>query len=68
MDKQKIDRINELGRLMKQRALTPQETAQQARLRREYLEEFRAALRGTCAQDTKEKTDAEANSSENEKG
>ncbi len=45
MEKQKIDRINELGRLMKTRALTEAEKAEQAALRAEYMEEVRAALR-----------------------
>ena len=46
MDKEKIDRINELGRLMKERELTEAERAEQSELRREYLEEFRRQLRG----------------------
>lgn len=46
MDKIKIDRINELGRLSKQRPLTEEEKAEQAALRKEYLEEFRRGLRG----------------------
>ena len=46
MDKQKIDRINELGRLSKQRELTEEEKKEQAELRAEYLAEVRAALRG----------------------
>jgi 5-formyltetrahydrofolate cyclo-ligase len=45
MEKTKIDRINELGRLMKERALTEEEKAEQAALRAEYMEEVRAALR-----------------------
>ena len=44
MEKQKIDRINELGRLMKERELTEAEKAEQAALRAEYLAEVRAAL------------------------
>ena len=46
MEKEKIDRINALGRLMKERALTEQERAEQAALRAEYMAEVRAALRG----------------------
>lgn len=46
MDKQKINRINELGRLMKERELTEAEKAEQAALRAEYMAEVRAALRG----------------------
>jgi uncharacterized protein YnzC (UPF0291/DUF896 family) len=45
MEKVKIDRINELGRLMKERALTEEEKAEQAALRAEYMAEVRAALR-----------------------
>ena len=44
MEKAKIDRINELGRLMKERALTEAEKEEQAALRAEYLAEVRAAL------------------------
>ncbi len=46
MEKQKIDRINELGRLMKERELTEAEKAEQAALRAEYMAEVRAALHG----------------------
>ena len=46
MDKKKIDRINELGRLSKERELSEQEKREQAELRREYMEEFRKKLRG----------------------
>ena len=44
MDKVKIDRINELGRLSKQRELTDAEKAEQKALREEYIKEFRASL------------------------
>ena len=44
MDKIKIDRINELGRLSKERELTDAEKAEQKALREEYLKEFRASL------------------------
>ena len=46
MDKAKIDRINELGRIAKERELTKEEEAERAALRKEYLEFFRASLRG----------------------
>ena len=46
MNKEKIDRINELARLAKQRELTDSEREEQAALRREYLEFFRSSLRG----------------------
>lgn len=41
MDKQKIDRINELARLKKERGLTADELNEQAALRREYIDEFK---------------------------
>ena len=44
MDKAKIDRINELGRLSKQRELTEDEKREQKALREEYIKEFRASL------------------------
>lgn len=46
MDKIKVDRINELARLSKERELTEEEKAEQATLRAEYISEFRRALRG----------------------
>lgn len=46
MEKQKIDRINELGRLSKERELTDEEKFEQKALREEYLKEVRAALKG----------------------
>ena len=45
MEKQKIDRINELGRLSKQRELTEEEKREQKLLREEYIAEVRANLR-----------------------
>ena len=54
MEKIKIDRINELGRLSKTRELTEEERAEQAILRKEYLAEFRAALRGETVNKNKE--------------
>lgn len=45
MDKSKIDRINELGRLMKERELTEEEREEQRLLREEYINEFRSKLR-----------------------
>ena len=41
MLQEKLDRINELARLKKQRVLSPDEAAEQAALRKEYLEEWR---------------------------
>lgn len=46
MEMSKIDRINELGRISKQRPLTESEKREQAELRAEYLSEVRLALRG----------------------
>ena len=45
MEKAKVDRINELGRLMKQRELTEEEKKEQATLRAEYIAEVRATLK-----------------------
>ena len=42
MLQEKLNRINELARLQKQRALTAEEQAEQALLRREYIDEWRA--------------------------
>ena len=47
MDKIKIDRINELARISKERELTKDEREEQKKLRAEYLEEFRRSLKGT---------------------
>ena len=46
MDKKRVDRINELARLSKQRPLTEEEKREQEALRREYMTEFRKKLRG----------------------
>ena len=46
MNKEKIDRINELAHLSKKRPLTDEEKREQAALREEYIKEFRAKLRG----------------------
>ncbi len=46
MKKKKVDRINELGRLMKERELTEEEKAEQKALREEYIKEFHALIRG----------------------
>ena len=44
MEKEKIARINELAHLKKERALTPEEQAEQAALRAEYIAEIRASF------------------------
>ena len=46
MDKIKIDRINELGRIAKERPLTEAESEERAKLREEYIKFFRAGIRG----------------------
>ena len=43
MEQRKLDRINELARLKKQRELTDEEKAEQDRLRKEYIAEWRAS-------------------------
>ena len=42
MLQKKLDRINELARLKKERELTPEELSEQAALRKEYIAEWRA--------------------------
>lgn len=44
MKQEKIDRINELARLAKQRELTEEEQAERAALRQEYIAAFRGNL------------------------
>ena len=41
MEKGKIDRINELAHLAKERELTAEELSERDALRKEYIEEFR---------------------------
>ena len=43
MEKSKIDRINELAHLAKERDLTSEELAERDALRKEYIEEFRSS-------------------------
>ncbi len=47
MDEKKIERINELSRLARERELTPEEAKERELLRREYIDSFKASLRGT---------------------
>ncbi len=42
MEKEKINRINELARKSKAEGLTPAEKEEQAALRQEYIKDFRA--------------------------
>lgn len=46
MEKEKIDRINFLAREAKVRELTPEEKEEQAKLRQEYLADFRLSFGG----------------------
>ena len=45
MNQEKIDRINELAHKSKKKGLTPEELEEQAALRREYIDDFKANLR-----------------------
>ena len=44
MDQIKLDRISELTRLARQRALTEEETVERAALRQEYIDAYRRNL------------------------
>lgn len=44
MEQKKIDRINELARKQKAEGLTEEETNEQAKLRREYIEAYKQSL------------------------
>ncbi len=44
MEQKKIDRINELARLAKERELTAEEQEERAVLRREYIDSFKRSL------------------------
>lgn len=46
MERAKIDRINELARLAKERELTEEEQTERAALRAEYIAYVRSQLRG----------------------
>lgn len=41
-----LNRINELAKLSKERELTPNELAEQKKLREEYIAGYRASLKG----------------------
>ncbi len=45
MEQSKIDRINELTRLSRERELTAEETAERQILRREYVDACKASLK-----------------------
>lgn len=51
MDRAKIDRINELGRLAKERELTEEELSERAALRAEYIAYFRSEIRKETKED-----------------
>ena len=53
MQKEKIDRINELARKAKTTGLTEEETAERAELRKEYLAAVRLSLQTQLEQDRK---------------
>ena len=46
MEQKKIDRINELSRLARERELTDEENAERQALRREYIDSVKASLVG----------------------
>lgn len=46
MEQRKIDRINELARKSRAQGLTEEEKAEQAALRREYIDAVTGSLRG----------------------
>lgn len=46
MEQKKIDRINELSRLARKRELTDAEKTEREKLRREYIDSFKASLIG----------------------
>ena len=47
MDAESIARINALAQKKREEGLTPEETAEQQRLRAQYLEEFRRGMEQT---------------------
>ncbi|MBQ8357103.1 MAG: DUF896 domain-containing protein [Clostridia bacterium] len=57
MERAKIDRINELAHLSKERELTVAEKAEQQTLRQEYLAEIRASFGGMLANTVIERPD-----------
>ena len=45
MEKQRLDRINELSRVSRERELTDEETAERAALRADYVRAFRESVK-----------------------
>ena len=56
MEKAKIDRINELGRIAKTRELTFDEQKERAALRNEYIAYFRSEIRKETKNEQHKKT------------
>ena len=56
MEKEKINRINELARISKERELTADEREEQKRLREEYIAYFRSTLRSGANNNSKERS------------
>ena len=50
LEKSRLDRINELAKKAKTEGLTEEEKAEQAQLRKEYIEKFRENFRGQLKQ------------------
>ncbi len=53
LEKAKVDRINELGRIAKERELTEDEKAERQKLRDEYIAYFRSEIRKPTAEEKK---------------
>ena len=49
MEQKNIDRLNELARLSKERELTAEEKDEQQKLRREYIDAYKASLHGVLS-------------------
>ena len=47
MEKEKLNRINELAKIKKARTLTPEEEAEKAVLYKQYIDEIRASFGAT---------------------
>ena len=50
LEKSRLDRINELAKKAKTDGLTEEEKAEQAQLRKEYIEKFRENFKGQLKQ------------------
>ncbi len=53
MEREKIDRINELGRIAKTRELSFEEQKERAALRNEYIAYFRSEIRKEVKEENK---------------